>query len=417
MYKLQFTLKQHTPLIHFQHDQEGATLRATEVKPKLDRFIITKLGGIKDARAAHPEWFISDKHDALDYKMRIDCGNEIPELCTEIEKKYTAKSGKEMDEKFPAFFGLMGGENKGSKKFAMHDSIKMSIVSGNQGLIAKIKSNIHRFLMTNNFGNRQSKGFGSFYLDTSDPLYKDVSNPEIRLAYWFDFTVNPKNKFLKTERPLLFKAQFELFETINLFYTSLRNGMNIYHGPDKPVLYLKSMLFLYAKSKGIQWEKKKIKEEFYSFELNQQKTKHPKGEAVHHSSNEVNLVRDIMGLASDSDWLTPYRDVISKSSGNIDRYQSPILFKPIEIAQNQFRVFFEAVNENPEIYNQTFMIASKKKNKNFMIKTPKAFNFEEFFTFAFSHKPEDLASYPNSKPIELNKLTAIYNDIRKNKGK
>ncbi len=40
MYKLEVTLKQHTPLIHFQHDQEGATLRASEVKPKLDRFII-----------------------------------------------------------------------------------------------------------------------------------------------------------------------------------------------------------------------------------------------------------------------------------------------------------------------------------------------------------------------------------------
>jgi hypothetical protein len=43
MYKLEFTLKQHTPLIHFQHDQEGATLRATEVKPKLDKFVIEKL--------------------------------------------------------------------------------------------------------------------------------------------------------------------------------------------------------------------------------------------------------------------------------------------------------------------------------------------------------------------------------------
>ena len=42
MYKLRFILKQHTPLIHFQHDQDGATLRATEVKPKLDRFLIEK---------------------------------------------------------------------------------------------------------------------------------------------------------------------------------------------------------------------------------------------------------------------------------------------------------------------------------------------------------------------------------------
>ena len=44
MHKLEIKLKQHTPMIHFQHDQEGATLRASEVKPKLDRFILTRLG-------------------------------------------------------------------------------------------------------------------------------------------------------------------------------------------------------------------------------------------------------------------------------------------------------------------------------------------------------------------------------------
>lgn len=32
-------LKQHTPIIHFQWEQKGATLRATELKPKLDLFL------------------------------------------------------------------------------------------------------------------------------------------------------------------------------------------------------------------------------------------------------------------------------------------------------------------------------------------------------------------------------------------
>ena len=31
-----------SPLIHFQWDQPGAALRATEVKPKLDRYIIKR---------------------------------------------------------------------------------------------------------------------------------------------------------------------------------------------------------------------------------------------------------------------------------------------------------------------------------------------------------------------------------------
>lgn len=40
METLEVTLQQHTPLIHFQHYQDGATLRASEVKPRLDKFLI-----------------------------------------------------------------------------------------------------------------------------------------------------------------------------------------------------------------------------------------------------------------------------------------------------------------------------------------------------------------------------------------
>lgn len=39
MAKLKIGLKQHTPLIHFQSEQPGAILRATEVKSKLDKFL------------------------------------------------------------------------------------------------------------------------------------------------------------------------------------------------------------------------------------------------------------------------------------------------------------------------------------------------------------------------------------------
>ena len=76
MHKLEIKLKQHTPMIHFQHDQEGATLRASEVKPKLDRFILTRLGngdykkGCEEAKSKG--WLVGKgDHNALDYKMRI----------------------------------------------------------------------------------------------------------------------------------------------------------------------------------------------------------------------------------------------------------------------------------------------------------------------------------------------------------
>lgn len=39
---LKYKLKQITPMIHFQADEVGATLRASEVKPRLDKFITDK---------------------------------------------------------------------------------------------------------------------------------------------------------------------------------------------------------------------------------------------------------------------------------------------------------------------------------------------------------------------------------------
>lgn len=69
MHKLTVTLKQHTPLIHFQHDQEGATLRASEVKPKLDRCILTKLG-----RNATPEQNEKGSQEWEDYKASFNEG-------------------------------------------------------------------------------------------------------------------------------------------------------------------------------------------------------------------------------------------------------------------------------------------------------------------------------------------------------
>ena len=41
--KLKVQLEAQSPIIHFQHDQAGATLRASEVKPKLDRFLLNKM--------------------------------------------------------------------------------------------------------------------------------------------------------------------------------------------------------------------------------------------------------------------------------------------------------------------------------------------------------------------------------------
>lgn len=61
-YKVEFTLKQHTPMIHFQSEQRGATLRATELKPKFDRFITEKLKLVNPALYKEFQEIIEDKN-------------------------------------------------------------------------------------------------------------------------------------------------------------------------------------------------------------------------------------------------------------------------------------------------------------------------------------------------------------------
>ena len=65
-YIIRRKLKQQTPMIHFQYNQKGATLRATEVKPKLDKFILSKM----NHEAEMSGWFIKDTK-ALNYKLRF----------------------------------------------------------------------------------------------------------------------------------------------------------------------------------------------------------------------------------------------------------------------------------------------------------------------------------------------------------
>lgn len=81
MAKLKIQLKQHTPLIHFQSEQPGAILRATEVKPKLDKFLKKYAfpGGFEEYKQyligykTNKKDKIEDFGDkqAFDYKLRI----------------------------------------------------------------------------------------------------------------------------------------------------------------------------------------------------------------------------------------------------------------------------------------------------------------------------------------------------------
>lgn len=156
---LKVKLKQHTPLVHFQHDQYGATLRASEVKPLLDKFIIKRLtdGGNNDLL---DRWKKGDTN-ALNYKLKIQA-SEVDKLRVKIPERM--KNGK-FEAQFPLLLANMDGKDTRDElmNFSCYKEITMIFISSDETLLNLINVYLDTFLTFTNFGNRKSKGFGSFY--------------------------------------------------------------------------------------------------------------------------------------------------------------------------------------------------------------------------------------------------------------
>ncbi len=259
MYKLTITLKQHTPIIHFQHDQAGATLRASEVKPKLDKFIIEQMGGIDKIPK---EWHISDNNEALDYKMKINC--------TLVDNKYflplasmpnnTKKTIletfirtkiKEIEILAPAPYFANEDKLDWNKRDSNYNSTKFEdlkiavksnkdlngvITSFNEDLLKKINEHISLFFLLNNFGTRQNKGFGSFTVLTINKVAIKIDDISYKENFLLKSNVKSNN----------------IFKFISEEYQLIKSGKN--HN-----VYEKSELFKYYINIDIRWEKRHFK--------------------------------------------------------------------------------------------------------------------------------------------------------------
>lgn len=176
-YRLEIMLHQYTPLLHFQGDEEGACLRASEVKPKLDKFVLNYL---EQQEVSVPKsWILkspenNQKEDsegtihypALRYKMRF-------EKCGEIDLKVLKHPIH------PLYFGKLGKGNENKVKNIFYpDGIKMTVLTTVQELLPKkvcfpdgrllqsmrdvLDALIPTFFELHCFGTRSNKGFGSF---------------------------------------------------------------------------------------------------------------------------------------------------------------------------------------------------------------------------------------------------------------
>lgn len=282
MKTLKITLKQHTPLIHFQHTEFGATLRASEVKPKLDRFIIEKLGGgsyenVKgDVKKKYPLLFIpKDDVFALDYKLAIHPnGKPLP-----IKIRTAKKGNLELDklETFPLVLSNMKKNLKESINFVQYETVDITLITRSDLLYLTLKDSVECFFASTNFGQRQNKGFGSFTV-----LYIQEPGKEKVCKEWTDKSANelmPHNtqyfsyKNVHDEKDK-YSINKEVFEVIDYYWKLLKSGINytkryVKLNDDKRTVtiirkkgetYKKAFLWKYLKDNGVTWEKRKIKE-------------------------------------------------------------------------------------------------------------------------------------------------------------
>lgn len=388
--KISLSLRQHTPLIHFQYEEDGATLRATELKPKLDKYLREQYFDFRDKYAHLLIGGDKNTNGAFDYKIQI----EVPERSFKDIIKTFGDTSNSNRPRFPNFFADLGDDwQNNQKQFVWTEGdIQINIHSFHSELLQIIDKVFPRFLMRHNFGMRQSKGFGSFYL-------KDTSN--LKSDYYFDVAINQHDSYgVKMRR---------VFDEIELFYKSLRSGINL-----NGRFYFKSLLFLYAKSQGWQWEKKTIKETFFNDYLRTQERNHNRPDIISYQSSNKKLVKDLFGLSTNESWLS-YRGKITKENNEIDRFKSPLLFKPINMSDTSYRVFFCVDTYSKEIFDREFVIKNNDSG-NLKIKTPERFSFTSFFDFIFDKNNFDIDSHVEQqfhRTREFKILNNIYNQLQK----
>lgn len=351
MHKLEVTLKQHTPLIHFQHDQEGATLRATEVKPKLDRFILTKLGksptpdqisiGHKVLKECDKNlnfdeltpyekgkfiakglgWLIGKgEQPALDYKMKIISDSNDDNIKMPIEIKRTIdEKGRPVQDRdnngnllykttFSLILANMGGKKESEiVNFSFSNEIKILFSSFFVELINVIENEIYEFFMVNNFGNRCDKGFGSYTVEKINDTPFELDEQ------YFEENTFVLEFELRRAGNLDLSYFKKIFGVIDYFWRRLKPEINY------PNNYIKSYLYHYINQEYQKtWEKQRIKEYFHIGNTNNQNI----------NSNPPIFARALLGLPDKFEFENQ-KVTIEITHPEIERIMAPIHFKPI----------------------------------------------------------------------------------------
>lgn len=392
----EYKLVQHTPLIHFQHSEPHACLRATEVKPKLDRFLIEQLE--KDDRFGDgrwKKWFVGDgSQQSFDYMMRITPNSEQVERTHSIERAIARAEHRPPNAIFHEihknYFGNMASGNNiqdtiretFKESLFYKDGLTLTIRCFIPELLTFIDEHIRGFFMMHNFGTRQRKGFGSFTVDIST----EPNEPK-----GFDLVGKycPNAYYCKLGNDVNADALLDAVWVISAF---LRSGFNRGEGN-----YVRGFVFRYfhREENSLANDKAFVKQNVLLNVYNEA----TRGEHLHPYGNNVRYryVRGLLGTNENSRFCRDPRggtredrtvhNIYIHSAEEVERFPSPLLFKPIgkfvfilpqKMPDEIFGSEFYILEKNQEEEYDSKATSDQKLNylkqecKNGMIKTPTA---------------------------------------------
>lgn len=388
----EYKLVQHTPLIHFQHSEPHACLRATEVKPKLDRFLIEQLE--KDDRFGDgrwKKWFVGDgSQQSFDYMMRITPNSEQVDSTQSIERAIARAEHRppnaSLHEIHKNYFGNMASGNNiqdtiretFKESLFYKDGLTLTIRCFIPELLTFIDEHIRGFFMMHNFGTRQRKGFGSFTVDIS-------TKPNEPKGFDLVGKYCPNAYYCKLDNDVNADALLDAVWVISAF---LRSGFNRGEGN-----YVRGFVFRYfqREKNPLANDKAFVKQQVLRNVYNEA----TRGEHLHPYGNNVRYryVRGLLGTNENSRFCrapnahTPVYDIYTHSAEGIERFPSPLLFKPIgkfvfilpqKMPDEIFGSEFYILEKNQEEKYDSKATSEQKLNylkqecKNRMIKTPTA---------------------------------------------
>lgn len=361
----EYKLVQHTPLIHFQHSEPHACLRATEVKPKLDRFLIEQLE--KDDRFGDgrwKKWFVGDgSQQSFDYMMRITPNSEQVERTHSIERAIARAEHRppnaNLHEIHKNYFGNMASGNNiqdtiretFKESLFYKDGLTLTIRCFIPELLTFIDEHIRGFFMMHNFGTRQRKGFGSFTVDIS-------TEPNAPKGFDLVGKYCPNAYYCKLDGNVNADALLDAVWVISAF---LRSGFNRGEGN-----YVRGFVFRYfqREKNPLANDKAFVKQQVLRNVYNEA----TRGEHLHPYGNNVRYryVRGLLGTNENSRFCrapnahTPVYDIYTHSAEGIERFPSPLLFKPI----GKF-VFILPQKMPDEIFGSEFYILEKNQEEKY----------------------------------------------------